>query len=119
MRSLLRSEARQELEVLEDDTHVAAQLRDARRLQGVRRDSVHPDLAGGGADLAVDQLQKGGLAGAAGAYQERQLTRLQGQVDVIERKTRSIRSSHRGELENRAQYVFANGKPASSLNLRS
>jgi len=40
----------------------------------------------GRADLAVDQLQEGGLAGATGADQKRELTRLQGQVDIIERK---------------------------------
>jgi hypothetical protein len=60
----------------------------------VGRDSVHPDLALGRSDLAVDQLQERGLAGPAGPDQKRELTRLQREVNIIERKARSIRSSY-------------------------
>ena len=66
----------QELVVLEHHADPASQVGDVGRLQPVRGDAGHPDLAGGGADLAVDQLQKGRLAGAAGANQEGQLARM-------------------------------------------
>ena len=71
-----RVQPRQELVVLEDHANPAPQLGDVGGLQAVRRDAGHPDLSDGGADLAVDQLQKGRLAGAAGANQEGQLARM-------------------------------------------
>ncbi len=48
-------------------------------------DAVDPNLAFGGAKLSVDQLQKGGLARAAGANEEGEVTWLERHADVIER----------------------------------
>ncbi len=48
------------------------------------RDSGHPNFAARRANLAVDQLQKRGLAGAAGADEKRELTRIEGQMNLIE-----------------------------------
>jgi predicted short-subunit dehydrogenase-like oxidoreductase (DUF2520 family) len=52
----------------------------------VSGDAIHPHLTFGRTELAIDQLQDGGLAGTAGTDKKRQLTRLQCQVDVVERK---------------------------------
>jgi len=107
---------REELVVLEDDPDAPAELRDAGCLHVVRGEAVHPDPTHGGPDLAVDQPEQGGLAGSAGPDQEREFSRLQCQADVIERKASSVRSSHPGELEDRAQYTMDNGECARSLS---
>ena len=67
------------------------------------RDAGHEDLAARGANLAVDQLQQRGLAGAAWADQESELTRLEGQMHVIQGVPRSINPGHRPELDDRAR----------------
>ena len=84
----------------------------------MRGDAIDPDRARSWADLAVDQLEQGGFAGPTGADQKCEFTRLHRQVDVIERKARSIRSSHTGELEDRAQYTGDNVEFAGSLSLQ-
>jgi hypothetical protein len=50
----------------------------------VGRDPVDEKCPGSGPDLAVDELQKRRLAGTAGADKKRKLTRLQGQMHVVE-----------------------------------
>ena len=61
--------------------------------------------------------QGGGLTGSAGSDQERELSRLQCQADVIERKAGAVGSSHPGELEDGAQYGGHNGEFPRSLSL--
>ena len=61
-------------EILEHHADGTAQIRNltlADSLQGI---AVHMDGAGGGLQLAVDQLDNGGFAGAGGAYQKGKLS---------------------------------------------
>ena len=74
------------------------------------RDARNPDLAARRPDLAVDQLQKGGLASAAGTDEEGELTRLEAQIDSIEGAPRSVEPAYRAELDDWAHFpVGRNG----------
>jgi hypothetical protein len=66
----------------------------------VGRDAGHKDLAARRANLAVNQLQQGGLARTAWADQKSQLTGLQGQVHVIEGAPGSINAGHCPEFDD-------------------
>src|SRR5207245_1968057 len=102
---------RQELVVLEDDPHAAPQLGDARRLDLMRRHACHPEPSARGPDLAVDQLQQGSLAGAAGAHQKGELARQQLEMNVIQGDASAIGSRDGGKLEDWAHFsVSGNGE---------
>src|SRR5260370_5066518 len=80
------------------------------------RDTGHPDLAARGTNLAVDQLEKGGLASTAGTNQEGEFTRLQSQMDVIDGAPGPINPGHRPELDDWAHFsVGGNGEVSESL----
>jgi hypothetical protein len=77
----------------------------------VGADAVDPHLAFGWADLAVDQLQEGGLAGAAGAHQKGELTRQQLEMNVIQGDASAIGSRDGGKLDDWAHFsVSGNGE---------
>src|SRR5690242_17794423 len=71
-----------------------------RRLELMGRHAGDPHLAVGRADLPVDELQEGGLAGAARPDQEGQLTRFEGKIDVVERQPRAVGSADATELDD-------------------
>ena len=82
---LLGGQARQKLEVLEDDADPASKLGDLRRLEAVRGHAGDPDRSARGPDLPVDELQQRRLARPAGPDQERQIAWMKTQVDVGQR----------------------------------
>src|SRR6266849_6663817 len=80
------------------------------------RDAGHPDLAAGGPDLTVDQLQKGGLACATGADKEGQLAWLQVEVNIFHGAARAVNPGHGPELDDWAHLsVGANGARSESF----
>jgi hypothetical protein len=65
----------------------------------VRGESVHPDLAGGRTDLAVDELEQGALSRPARTDEKGELSRLHGEVYVVKGKPRSVGARDTDELD--------------------
>jgi len=59
-----------------------------------------------------------GLAGSAGADQERELARLEGQVDVVKREPWSVCSRYGDEINDRWQVLRGNGESMRSRGFR-
>lgn len=74
----------QELEVLVDGADLAAQVRDLLVLHLAQVLAGHDDLAAGGALLARDEAQQGGLAGAGVADDKDELTGVDVEADTVE-----------------------------------
>src|SRR5438094_5138994 len=84
------------------------------------RQSGHPQLAGRRPDLAVDQLEKGRLAGPAGADQEGQLARAEGEVDAIDGEACAVGPADGGCFHDRAQFDYwAHGSLPKALTAKS
>ena len=75
---------RQELEVLEDDADLAAQLGHLPARHAGEIPAVEDHLAARGELVPDEQLEEGGLAGAGRPDEEHELPLAQAQVDVVE-----------------------------------
>src|SRR5256886_6164425 len=104
---LERVQARQEALLLEHERDVAAEIAEAAAPPPVKAAPAHPQLARIRAQLAVDQAQQGGLAGATRSGYLDQLTRSDGEIDALENGGLAKRLGDANELDRRLHCELA------------
>ena len=76
----------QELEVLEHDANEPAEIRDLRAAKARDVPAVHDDASGRGELLTDEEPDQGGFARAGRADKECEVSLIDGEVDVLERR---------------------------------
>src|SRR5438132_3891460 len=110
---LERVQAWQEALLLEHERDVAAEIAEAAAPPPVKAAPAHPQLARVRSQLAVDQAQQGGLAGAARSGYLDQLTRTDREIDALEDGGLAKRLGDANQLDRRLDYELAVGRRAA------
>src|SRR2546428_2372181 len=110
---LERVEARQEALLLEHERNFAAEVVETVAPPPVKSEAAHPQLARIRSQLAVDQAQQGGLAGAAPSGYLDQLARRDCEIDTLEDAGLAKRFGDAKQLDRRLDCELAFGRRAA------